>query len=216
MIVTPSININNEKQVEELLPKLKLLQENKKLNNLHIDITDGKFASPATYFSPIWFLEKFGKDFNFFVHFMVEKLEKHLEEWQYLPNFKKISFHLKSHFDVDNLIHFSREHNIALEIVYSLNDNFYEFLEMVLFYNCNSVQFLAVPPGPSGQKFDYSVLEKIKIFKAQYPHIETFVDGGVNDKNIADIKAAGANGVVVGSYLWQSDDPLKAFDLLNI
>jgi ribulose-phosphate 3-epimerase len=217
MIIVPSLNItHDEKKVEELISKLFTLQEKKNVKDVHIDIADGKFTKTITPFPASWFYEKLGDSFNFFVHFMVNDLESYLEEWIKIKNFKKISFHLNSHFDIDNLIFTAQKNDIKLELVCGLNDNLYEILDMALFYKCESVEFLGVSPGPSGQNFDESILEKVKIFKAEYPNTKIFLDGGVNKENVLKIKEAGGTGVIVGSYLWKSEDVLSAYDSLNL
>jgi ribulose-phosphate 3-epimerase len=42
------------------------------------------------------------------------------------------------------------------------------------------------------------------------------VDGGVNDKNIVDLKNAGVDMVVAGNFVFRSDDYAKAIAALKV
>ena len=65
---------------------------------------------------------------------------------------------------------------------------------------CEFATVMTVKCGASGQAFNASALGLIKAIKKINPFIRAVVDGGVNDTNIAAVKAAGADIAVVGSY----------------
>ncbi len=60
--------------------------------------------------------------------------------------------------------------------------------------------------GFQGQKFDERVIEQIQKVKALYPDKIISVDGGMNIETAAIVAKAGADAVVVGSALFQSND----------
>jgi 23S rRNA (adenine2503-C2)-methyltransferase len=66
----------------------------------------------------------------------------------------------------------------------------------------SAVIMMSVIPGASGNPFKPDAVERIAEFKKAHPNIEITVDGGINDKNIAAVKKAGADRVVIGSYLY--------------
>lgn len=66
-----------------------------------------------------------------------------------------------------------------------------------------------------GSQADLKLLDKVKAIKKSRPNIEISWDGGVNDQNIEQIVAAGAEVVNVGGYLQHADDPLRAYELLK-
>jgi ribulose-phosphate 3-epimerase len=76
-----------------------------------------------------------------------------------------------------------------------------EDLDMVL--------LMSVNPGFGGQKFIPNVLEKAKKLKEMIerknPNCLIEVDGGVSDKNIKELKQAGVDVVVAGSYVFKND-----------
>jgi ribulose-phosphate 3-epimerase len=220
MIVIPSLNFesgSSEKEIEDIFGKLEILRINRNVKNLHIDISDGSFTPVLTPFDPKFFFDALGNKFDFFVHLMVYDLKKEVLRWLNFSNVRKIIFHLRSDFKrgwIADLIH-SRE-DVNFELALELEENIYDFLEMINFYKCTSVEFLSVKAGFSGQEFNPSVLEKIKIFKEFYKHKDIFVDGGINNQNILKIKELGVRGVVSSSYLFKSPSVLKAYDELNI
>lgn len=72
------------------------------------------------------------------------------------------------------------------------------------------VMVMSVNPGFGGQSFIPSTLEKIwqlrQRIEALGLDIDIEIDGGVSNKTIQDIAAAGANVFVAGSAVYNSDD----------
>jgi ribulose-phosphate 3-epimerase len=81
------------------------------------------------------------------------------------------------------------------------------------------VLLMSVNPGFGGQSFIESVIPKAKRLKnlrdKLNPNCLIEVDGGVNDKNIHDLKEAGVDVVVAGSYVFKNDYK-KAIDSLKV
>ena len=73
---------------------------------------------------------------------------------------------------------------------------------------------LAVHPGPAGQSFNPSVLEKIKSLKRE-DAIIIEVDGGMNPATAQLAKDAGADMITSGAYIFDSTDPRKAYEELR-
>ena len=75
------------------------------------------------------------------------------------------------------------------------------------------VLVMSVNPGFGGQAFIANSLDKIKAIRQmiQSKNLKTLiqVDGGVNEKTIADIAAAGADIFVAGSAIFGSSDYVK-------
>lgn len=74
---------------------------------------------------------------------------------------------------------------------------------------------LAVEPGKSGQEFRPGTIDIIKKTRREYPEIDIAVDGGVNLANCQKIIRAGANVLVVGSFLFKSQNIEKAIQTLH-
>ncbi len=81
------------------------------------------------------------------------------------------------------------------------------------------VCLMSVNPGFGGQKFienSYKKTTRLKEFILKN-NADTLIeiDGGVNDKNAADLINAGADVLVAGSFVFKNEDPLSAIKSLK-
>ncbi len=74
------------------------------------------------------------------------------------------------------------------------------------------IQLLGVIPGKQGGKFIPQTLERIKLIKQKFPHIPLQIDGGVKKNNIQDILQAGVDNVVIGSAIFDSNNPQEEYE----
>ena len=75
----------------------------------------------------------------------------------------------------------------------------------------DSVLFLSVNPGFYGAKFIPEVLDKIVAFRKAYPAMDTGIDGGVKENNIAVIARTGVDYICVGSAIYNQPDPAASY-----
>ena len=103
----------------------------------------------------------------------------------------------------------NKEFGVALNLGTPIEvlDDFIDKIDLVL--------LMSVPPGQSGQKFDERVVPKIIALRQKYPDVKIEVDGGVNPQNIAKLIEAGANLLVMGSAIWESENPAKVINQLK-
>lgn len=85
---------------------------------------------------------------------------------------------------------------------------------------CDMVLIMSVFPGYGGQKFIPSALDNVKKAKEYAAGIgkgdlDIEIDGGVNLKNAAEIRAAGANVLVAGSAVFGAEDMASAISALR-
>ena len=87
-----------------------------------------------------------------------------------------------------------------------------EAIEFLL-EDVDMVLLMSVNPGFGGQKFIPSVVEKAKrvkkLINEKNPQCLIEVDGGVNDKNIEELKEAGVDVVVAGSFVYKHPNGVK-------
>ena len=75
------------------------------------------------------------------------------------------------------------------------------------------IQFMGIKKiGYQGQPFDEEVLKKIKDLRKKYPDITISVDGGVSFDNYKDLAKAGANKLISGSALYESENIKEAWE----
>ena len=85
---------------------------------------------------------------------------------------------------------------------------------------CDMVLIMSVFPGYGGQKFIPSALDNVKKAREYADRIgrtdmDIEIDGGVNLKNAAEIRAAGANVLVAGSVVFGAEDMAAAISALR-
>jgi ribulose-phosphate 3-epimerase len=69
---------------------------------------------------------------------------------------------------------------------------------------------MSVEPGFGGQKFDSSVLSKVRIAREKFPSLNIQLDGGLNAETSAEGARAGANIIVAGTSVFKSKNPHEA------
>lgn len=73
------------------------------------------------------------------------------------------------------------------------------------------VLLVSVEADYDGLPFRPGVLGKVRAVRALLPGMPVWVDGGVNDANLADVVLAGADAVVLGRAVFRAREPLAAW-----
>lgn len=208
MEVIPAINCLDSACVRE---KLSVVKSQLPVQWLHFDVSDGKFTPVKTWNKP----EELKLKIDVEIHLMVHQPVDYVDAWL-KADAKRIIVHLEAIMDKrDEFPRVLEKCSAAnTELMLALNPGLpveavFPYLDSLLF-----VQFLAVKPGPSGQKFDERVLEKIKVLRERAPDIVIEVDGGINPETARKVKEAGADIVVSASYIFGSENPQKAYQKL--
>ncbi|WP_373598375.1 ribulose-phosphate 3-epimerase [Paraclostridium bifermentans] len=190
----------------------RLLEDVKKVENagceyLHIDVMDGHFVPNITLGPCI--VKALRKDVNmvFDAHLMIENPDNYIKDFaeagcDIIVVHEEACTHL--HRTIQNIKSHNVKAGVALNpatpienIKYVLKD-----LDMVL--------IMTVNPGFGGQSFIEGMIDKIKELKAlieeQGLDIDIQVDGGIKPSNVDKVVKAGANVIVAGSAIFNSDD----------
>lgn len=104
--------------------------------------------------------------------------------------------------ELDLFINYSKELGLKVGLSIAPGTSIFEltpYLEKIDF-----VQFMAVHPGKQGQHLSHQVLEKIKLFKKEFPRVTTQIDGGVTKENLTDVLKTGVDNVVIGSAIFNT------------
>ncbi|MFA6588536.1 MAG: hypothetical protein WCT08_05730 [Patescibacteria group bacterium] len=204
MQITPVVL---ETTPEELKKKIGVVENSVDL--IQIDVGDGQFIPAVTVlpralgeYRPLTAIE---------VHLMVKRPDRFVADWAHLGA-KKIIFHVEAEGDLERFIAQCRE--LDCDIAVALNpDTSYEkvvpYLDLV-----DEVMFLGVQPGAQGNPFLPKVIEEVKAFHQAFPSMPVAVDGGINEKNIIDLKVSGISRAVVGTTIWKSPDPVAMIQKL--
>lgn len=184
---------------------------------VHVDVMDGHFV-PNLTIGPV-VVSSVAKITTkpLDIHLMVQNNTFFVDLFAPLkPQY--ISFHIEEEKHPHRLIQKIRSYGIKPAIVLNPHSR-PEDIEYLL-EDLDMVLLMSVNPGFGGQKFISSVIEKAKVLKKlinkRNPNCLIEVDGGVNDKNINDLKDAGVDVVVAGSYVYGASDYSLAIKSLQV
>lgn len=184
---------------------------------VHVDVMDGHFVPNMTIGPVVASAIANAATKPLDIHLMVENNTFFVDLFAALkPEY--ISFHIEEEKHPHRLAQYIRSLGIKPAIV--LNPHTLpEMLEYLLPY-IDMVLVMSVNPGFGGQKF-IDVYEKLRRLRTLRDRINPAclieVDGGVNDGNIGNLKAAGVDVCVAGSYVFKHPEGLKpAIDSLKV
>jgi len=184
---------------------------------LHIDVMDGNFVPNITIGPPI--IECLRKNTRLFldVHLMIKKPDRLLDSF-IESGADLINVHAEECPHLDQTLNYIKQAGkkaaVALNPSTSLCliENVLGLVDMVL--------IMTVNPGFGGQEFIYDMVYKIKKLKAMIEdyrryssnvkkYVDIQVDGGINIDTAPIVAGAGANVLVMGTAIYQSDNPAE-------
>lgn len=178
---------------------------------LHLDVMDGAFV-PNISFGPdfIKALRPHSKAV-FDTHLMINDPLRYIDVFADAGS-DIITVHIESCDNFRETLEYIRSKGIKAGAVIkpatpvSALKEYLPLIDMIL--------IMSVEPGFGGQSFIPASLDKLREAGAMIEEsgcdIDLEVDGGVNLKNAAEIKAAGANILVAGSAVFHAPDPAAA------
>ena len=194
------------------------------VQTIHIDVCDGKFTPNTTFADPEPF-KKYTKELPeaqagwetgekgvfFEVHLMVDDPISHLQRWAD-AGFRRFIGQIEKMPDQEAFV---AQAQMFGEVGLSVDKNTPLEAVKVPFDDLDVLLIMTIQAGISGQKFEESLLEKVKTARAKMEYMPIEVDGGINDETIAIAAEAGANRFVATSYLFGMGTPESQFKLLE-
>ncbi len=185
---------------------------------VHLDVMDGSFVPNISFGIPVVEAVKKVSKKPLDVHLMIVNPEKYIEAFR-KAGADIINVHFEACKDKDlKKILTDIELSGAKPAITIKPDtpveDIYDFVPYV-----SMVLVMSVFPGFGGQKFiekTYERIEKLKAFIVKN-NLDTLieVDGGVSMDNTAKLKTCGVDVMVVGSFIFKSDDPIQTISRLK-
>lgn len=183
---------------------------------LHFDVMDGIFVNNITFGLPILEQVRQNTDMVLDVHLMITDPLKYISRFA-AAGADIITFHAESKSDIAETISEIKKHGIKVSLAIrpsTPTDIIYPYIKEL-----DMVLIMTVEPGFGGQSFIPETLEKIKLLKNKILEsgldTDIEVDGGINDETAVLVKNAGANVLVSGSYLFNSENMKEAVNKIK-
>ena len=183
---------------------------------VHIDVMDGHFVPNITIGPPV--IKKIRKCTNLFfdVHLMISRPDFYYERF-IEAGADGLTIHVESDCNIKDTLNSIKEKGVspALSLKPATPASAaLPYLDMV-----DMILVMTVEPGFGGQTFMHDMLPKISQLRREINkrnlNINIEVDGGINRKTVGLVKDAGANVIVAGSAVFNSNNPKEEIDFFR-
>lgn len=183
---------------------------------IHVDIMDGHFVPNITIGPPVVKSLRKVTKLPFDLHLMIENPDLYIDSF-IDAGADIISVHIENNPHLHRTLQHIREKGAKASVVLNpatpLNT-----LDMVL-ADVDMVLLMTVNPGFGGQEYIESMTEKIRELRLMADRrgikLDIEVDGGIGPDNIFTVTQAGANVVVAGSSVFNSQEAEQNIRLLR-
>ncbi len=211
--ISPSILSSNFSNLEFEITKL----EKSGADMIHIDVMDGNFVNNITIGPVVISSIRDKTKLPFDVHLMISEPDKYLDDFIKVGS-DIITIHYESTYSNlrDTLMKIKSNGKMAgLAIKPNTKaEKVFDFIDLL-----DVVLVMTVEPGFGGQKFLPNMLNKInevrKYINNSDKLIDIEVDGGINNITVKNVINNGANIIVAGSYIFESQNYKRQIDSLK-
>ncbi len=202
MEIIPSILTNDPGELKE---KVELITKGNRewVRRVQIDVVDGVFAKNKTI--GLELLRGVDTDLLLDIHLMVDEPVNWVEKCVGVGADRVVG-HVERMGNQEEFVSRATEVETEVGLALDLQTQITQ-IDEVLLADLDVILLMSVPAGFGGQEFDNEVIKKIRqlseLRHARGCRFSICVDGGVNERNIADIAEAGADEVAIGKSLWR-------------
>lgn len=214
IIIAPSVLSADFANLERDIKKI----EDAGADWVHVDVMDGQFVPNITIGAPVVKSLRKTTKMPFDVHLMIVNPIKYIEDFA-KAGADFITIHAEAcENNLEETIDLIKSFGIKAGISVKPKTS-WEAVKKVL-HKSDLVLIMTVEPGFGGQKFMEDCLPKISelrkfIERENLRHIYIEVDGGINAETAKLATSAGADALVAGNYIYNSQDMYKAVESLR-
>ena len=192
------------------------LVENSTADWYHLDVMDGVFVPNISFGLPVISAMKKKATKPFDVHLMIVQPER------YIKAFKDAGADILSvHFEADNHLHRTIQaiKQEGMKASVAINPHTPIHLLQDIIADLDMVCLMSVNPGFGGQNFITRTYNKVETLKEliikENSKALIEIDGGVSDKNAAQLIKSGADVLVAGSSVFNAKNPMEMISQLK-
>jgi ribulose-phosphate 3-epimerase len=178
---------------------------------IHVDVMDGHFVPKITIGPPVVRAIRRVATRPLDVHLMIEEPDRYIEEFV-AAGASMVSVHVEAVVHVNRTVAFIRKLGAKAGVVINPGTPV-SSLEAIA-PDLDFVLVMSVNPGFGGQAFIPHSLEKVRRVRELLDSVSSSalieIDGGVDQANVGDVVAAGANILVAGQAIFGTADPESA------
>ena len=174
---------------------------------ISVDVMDGHFVPDITFGHNIVAYLHGILNIDIEVHLMVENPSSQLELFLN-AGADVLTFHIETLSDVNRLIDYIKSNEKKAGIAINPDTNIEKYLEHI-----DELTVMTVVPGKGGQSLIVDCLDKVKQLRKIRANnnlkFDIQVDGGVKKENIKLVNNAGADIVVAGTAIFNSENSIQ-------
>lgn len=202
--VSPSIiatDYNDENILNDNLNKL----QNSMAKFIHLDVMDGRFVKNKTFGHEFIDKIKHKTDLLLDVHLMVENPDEVILDY-INAGADILTVHFEACKDVEKVLKTIRDNGCLAGLAISPKTEVAEIEHLIVNDLADIVLVMGVEPGAYGQAFLPETALKVSEIRDINKFIEIEVDGGINIRNASMLRKLGANILVSGATVFNSQD----------
>lgn len=189
----------------EFAQRIRLVESS--VNFVQIDVMDKKFVPYKSWAEPK-IIKTIPTPLKYELHLMVADPLAEIKRWKDIKNVKRVIFHIEVKKNAGRIVQALKRKKYKVGIALNPQTPISKIEKLVP--KIDTVLFLGVTPGRSGQEFRHSILKKIQDLRKKFPRVTISIDGGVNLKNAPKLLAAGADTLCTASAIYKNRSPKKA------
>jgi len=187
--------------------------ENAGADWVHVDVMDGHFVPNISIGVPVVKSLRKVTKMPLDVHLMIQNPEKYIEPFA-KAGADILTIHYETVVNHKEVLQAIRANGMKAGIsikpktLAKVLDGLYDYIDLIL--------VMTVEPGFGGQEFMIDCMPKLNYYKSlnlENTYLE--VDGGINNRTAKIAVANGANVLVAGNYVYNSDNIKERIDLLK-